>query len=104
MTTSTHTSTARPEATDAVLAWWRAMQTQDREALEHLVCGDYLASGGPSGRTTGRAALLSQADEFFAAATIDGWVDDLEVREHGDVAVCAYRWSEHGSHHGQPFA
>jgi hypothetical protein len=44
-------------------------------------------------------------ERFAAAATIDGWqVDDLEVREHGDVAVCAYRWSEHGSHHGQPFA
>lgn len=96
---------ARPAPPDAVLDWWRAMETGNVDALARVTLDDYLSAGGPGGRTIGREALLEGATEFFAAATIDEWqIDDLEVRDHGRVAVCSYRWSERGSHNGRTFA
>ena len=36
---------------------------------------------------------------------MDEWqVADLEVRDLGQAAVCSYRWSERGSHSGDPFS
>jgi ketosteroid isomerase-like protein len=53
----------------------------------------------------GRTALLEGAATFFAQASVDEWhVDDLDLRDHGDVAVCVYRWRERGVHAGSPFA
>jgi AraC-like DNA-binding protein len=55
------------------------------------------------------AGLLVPAEQsaaaFFADASVDDWqVEDIEVRDHGHVAVCAYRWRERGMHGGAPFA
>ncbi|MFB4284700.1 nuclear transport factor 2 family protein [Nonomuraea sp. MTCD27] len=89
--------TATPQA--AVRAWWQAMQDGDPHTLGELTLPDYLSSGGPAGRSVGRAALLAEASAFFAQARIDAWsLDDVEVRQYGDTAVCAYRWSETGTH------
>lgn len=94
--------TATPR--DAVTAWWQAMQDRDPEALARLTLPDYLASGGPAGRSAGRAALVAEATAFFAEARIDEWaVDGMEVREYGDAAVCSYDWRESGVHLGVPF-
>jgi ketosteroid isomerase-like protein len=30
-------------------------------------------------------------------------VTDVEIREHDDVAVCSYLWSESGEHEGDRF-
>jgi ketosteroid isomerase-like protein len=95
----------RPEPADAVRSWWQAMATADLDALAALALDDYVSAGGPHGREVGRGALLVGAAAFFADATIDGWdVDGIEVRDHGEVAVCSYQWSEHGVHGGRPFA
>jgi ketosteroid isomerase-like protein len=95
----------RPEPADAVRSWWHAMATKDVRGLEALALDDYLAAGGPNGRELGRSALIEGAVTFFADATIDGWqVDAIEVREHGDTAVCSYRWCESGVHAGAQFA
>lgn len=94
-----------PEPAEAVRTWWHAMATKDLRALEDLALHDYIASGGPTGREIGRTALIEGAAAFFADADIDEWdVDALEVRTHGDVAVCTYRWSESGTHGGNAFA
>jgi hypothetical protein len=46
-------------------------------------------------RNIGRERILEVADRAFARSTIKEWsIDDIELREHGDVAVCAYYWSE----------
>jgi ketosteroid isomerase-like protein len=93
------------EPADAVRAWWQAMAAKDVRELEALALDDYVGAGGPNGRELGRSALVEGASAFFADATIDAWqVDDLEVRQHGDAAVCSYRWREHGLHAGAPFA
>jgi hypothetical protein len=43
----------------------------------------------------GRDTLVAEAEQFLANAVIQDWsVTDLEVRQHGDVAVCSYRWTE----------
>ncbi|MFI6818347.1 nuclear transport factor 2 family protein [Nonomuraea sp. NPDC050328] len=90
--------------TAAVDAWWQAMQDRDPAALAALTLPDYLSSGGPAGRSLGREALLAEAEAFFAGARIDEWtVSDLEVRRHGEVAVCSYSWHESGVHQGTPF-
>ena len=95
----------RAEAADVVRAWWHAMATKDLRELEALALDDYVGAGGPNGRELGRAALIEGASAFFADATIDAWqVDDLEVRRHGDAAVCSYRWCERGLHAGARFA
>lgn len=93
------------EPRDAVLAWWRAMASGDLDALAQAALDDYLSAGGPDGRTIGRDAFLEGAAAFLAEAKVDDWrVADLEVRRHGQVAVCSYRWSERGSHGGRRFA
>lgn len=96
-------SSAVPEAT--VGRWWQAMRDRDSEALRDLTLPDYVAGGGPGGRTFGRDALLAEAREFFAAAVIERVaIEDLVVRRHGDVAVCSYAWAEDGTHGGRPFS
>jgi Domain of unknown function (DUF4440) len=64
-----------PESPNAaVQAWWQAMQNQDLAALQQLTAEDYLASGGPAGRTTTRDQLLAEAKTFFGETTrIDTW-------------------------------
>jgi ketosteroid isomerase-like protein len=91
--------------TDAVEAWWQAMQDQDLAALRQLTAADYLASGGPAGRTTTRVELLAEAEAFFSETTrIESWsLEDMIELDLGDVAICAYDWSEHGQHAGQDF-
>jgi ketosteroid isomerase-like protein len=60
--------------------------------------------GGPGGRTLGRDRLLAEADQFLRNAAIDDWsVSDFEVRQHGDVALCSYYWTERGTHQGMAF-
>ena len=96
---------ARPEPAVAVRAWWLAMTTNDLDALHELALEDVVTQGGPDGRQVGRSALIEGAAAFFADASVEEWqVEDVEVRDHGDVAVCAYRWSERGVHAGTPFA
>jgi hypothetical protein len=81
------------------------MQDQDLAALQQLTAEDYLASGGPAGRTTTRDQLLAEANTFFGEATrIDSWsVEAMSCLDLGSVAVCAYDWTERGQHAGQPF-
>lgn len=91
--------------TAAVEAWWQAMQNQDLSALRQLTAENYVASGGPAGRTTTREELLAEAEAFFGETTrIDSWslkaMTDLDL---GTVAVCAYDWAERGQHAGQAF-
>ncbi|MBB4662224.1 nuclear transport factor 2 family protein [Conexibacter arvalis] len=100
---SAATETTTPEA--AVRRWWDSMRAGDLAALEQLLLDDYISSGGPVARTLGRDEVLAQAREFVAAATIESHaLSDFAVRRHGDVAVCAYAWSESGTHAGRPFA
>lgn len=95
-----------PESPDAaVQAWWQAMQNQDLATLQQLTAENYLASGGPAGRTTSRAQLLAEATTFFGETTrIDTWsVEAMSCLDLGTVAVCAYDWAERGQHAGQAF-
>lgn len=93
------------EPRETVLAWWRAMQHGDLESLESLALPDYMSCGGPDGQTLGRNELLTGAASFFAEAVVERCaVDNLELRELGDVAVCTYRWSETGRQRDAPFS
>jgi ketosteroid isomerase-like protein len=99
------TAPARPDPADAVRAWWGAMGKGDVEALAALALEDVMSAGGPAGRELGRASLLQGAAAFFASGRVAEWrVEEVEVRDHGEVAVCSYRWSERGEHMGAPFA
>ena len=83
--------TTTPPATpvDAVRAWWQAIQDGDLAALHRLTAPDYLASGGPAGRTTGREALLDEAAAFGSSARIDSWsLAAITVLDLGPVAAC----------------
>jgi ketosteroid isomerase-like protein len=89
---------------DAVTAWWTAIQSNDLTALRELLAEDYIVSGGPEGRTIGRQDVLDQAAAFSADATIDDWtISAIELRVGTDHAVCSYRWDERGTHAGTPF-
>jgi ketosteroid isomerase-like protein len=91
-----------PEST--VMGWWLTMQTRKLDALEHMTLPDYIAVGGPFGRTIGREVMLEQAKRFLFNSVIDDWsVTDLEVRRHGDVSVCSYLWTERGKHNGKAY-
>ncbi|MGH3714907.1 MAG: nuclear transport factor 2 family protein [Micromonosporaceae bacterium] len=93
---------ATPES--AVRVWWQAMRDKDLACLAEVTMSDHLGSGGPGGLTTGRDQLLAEAAEFFAAAEIEDWsISGLQARRDGGTAVCAYRWSERGTHQGAPF-
>jgi ketosteroid isomerase-like protein len=89
----------------AVLSWWQSMQDKDVSALERMTLADYLSAGGPGGRTLGRDRFLAEAEQFLGNAAIQDWsVSDIEVRQHGDVAVCSYLWTERGVHQDSAFA
>lgn len=91
-----------PEST--VRSWWQSMQDKDMSALERMTLDDHVSAGGPGDRTVGRDKLLAEAERFLADAAIEDWsVTDLEVRQHGDVAVCSYVWTERGMHQGTAF-
>lgn len=80
------------------------MQDRDVSALERMTLDDYVAAGGPGGRTVGRDKLVAEAEQFLANAAIEDWsVTNLEVRRHGDVAVCSYIWTERGMHQDRSF-
>lgn len=88
----------------AVMSWWQAMQDRDVSTLERMTLDDYVSAGGPGGRSVGRDRLLAEAEQFFATAAIEDWsVTDVEVRRHGEVAVCSYEWFERGTHQGAGF-
>ena len=94
--------TERPTPRSAVLNWWRALQNKDVAAIEGMTLDDYISSGGPGARTVDKSEFLEDTGQFLAGAVIEDWaVSDLEVRRHGDVAVCSYLWSERGSHEGE---
>jgi hypothetical protein len=94
----------RPHPKSTVMGWWLTMQTRKLDALEHMTLPDYIAVGGPFGRTIGRDVMLRQAKQFLFDSTIDDWsVSDLEVRHHGDVCVCSYLWTERGSYKGKAY-
>lgn len=103
--TTDTTVPATPTPTAAVDAWWQAMQDQDLATLRELTAEDYLASGGPAGRTTTREQLLAEAAVFLGPTTrIEFWsVEDMVHLDLGAVAVCAYEWTERGQHAGQAF-
>jgi ketosteroid isomerase-like protein len=87
-----------------VRSWWQSMQDKDVSALGRMTLDDYVSAGGPGGRTVGRDKLVAEAKQFLANAAIEDWsVTDLEVRQHGDVAVCSYIWTERGRHQGRAF-
>jgi ketosteroid isomerase-like protein len=91
-----------PQST--IRGWWLTMQTRRLDALEQMTLPDYIAVGGPFGRTIGREEMLKQAKEFLFNSTIEDWsVTDLEVRRHGDVCVCSYLWTERGEHAGKSY-
>ena len=88
----------------AVRSWWQSMQDKDLSALERMTLDDYVSAGGPGGRTVGRDTLVAQARQFLANAAIEDWsVTDLELRQHGEVAVCSYSWTERGRHQDTAF-
>jgi ketosteroid isomerase-like protein len=96
--------TERPTPRSAVLNWWRALQNKDVAAIARMTLDDYISSGGPGARTVDKREFLVGTGQFLAGAVIEDWsVSDLEVRQHGDVAVCSYLWSERGSHEGGVF-
>ncbi len=98
------TESARPAPRSAVMAWWQSMQDKDVDAIERMTLDDYISSGGPGARTLGKQEFLEGMEQFLATAESEDWsVSGLEVREHGDVAVCSYLWSERGSHGGEDF-
>jgi ketosteroid isomerase-like protein len=98
------TQTTRPTPRSAVEAWWRAIQDRDMDAIEQMTLDDYISAGAPGGRTLGKIELLEGIKRFLAAAVIEYWsISDLEIREHGDVAVCSYLWNERGSHGDKGF-
>ena len=93
-----------PTPKSTVMGWWLTMQTRKLDALEHMTLPDYIAVGGPFGRTVGREAMLKQAKEFLFNSTIEDWsVTDLELRRHGDVCVCSYLWTERGKYNGKAY-
>lgn len=72
-------------------------------AIEALALDDVVVAGGPPGREVGRATMLGAAAAFFAAGRVAEWrVEEMEVRDLGEVAVCSYRWSERGEHMDAP--
>jgi ketosteroid isomerase-like protein len=88
MTAADPTPDLRRDPREAVQAWWRAMQQRDIETLERLAVADYVACGGPDGRTTGRKELLEGDAAFFAEGIVDNFeLEDFELRELGAVAV-----------------
>jgi ketosteroid isomerase-like protein len=94
------TGRERPEAQGGA----PRLQDKDLPALERMALDDYVSVGGPGGRTVGRDTLVAEAEQFLANAAIDDWsVTDLEVRQHGDVAVCSYLWTERGIHQDMAF-
>jgi ketosteroid isomerase-like protein len=96
--------TQRPTPRSAVLNWWRALQNKDVAAIERMTLDDYISSGGPGARTVDKNQFLEGTGQFLAGAVIEDWVvSGLEVRQHRDVAVCSYLWSERGSHEGVEF-
>jgi ketosteroid isomerase-like protein len=96
--------TGRRSAATAVAAWWQAMQDGDLDSIAAVTLPDHISTGGPEGRTVGREPLLELTMAFFASASIEEWsVTEMEVREHGDVAVCSYKWAEHGLIDGATF-
>lgn len=98
------TGAAADGAVAAVHRWWRAMRDGDIPALAALLAEDYMVTGGPGGRTEGRAAVLAEARAFLAAARIDRWtLTGIRTRTGPGHAVCSYRWSERGVHAGAPF-
>jgi hypothetical protein len=56
------TNTLPDTPTAAVAAWWQAMQNQDLDALKRLTAGDYVISGGPTGRTASQDQFLEEAE------------------------------------------
>jgi hypothetical protein len=78
------------------------MQNQDLDALKRLTAGDYVISGGPTGRTASQDQFLEEARTFFAGtAQIDSWsLSAVTVRDLAAVTVCAYDWAERGQHAG----
>ncbi|MEV0154276.1 nuclear transport factor 2 family protein [Micromonospora sp. NPDC050686] len=97
-------NSSRPSAAAAVTSWWQAMQAGDLASIAAATLPDHISTGGPEGRTVGREPLLVMAEAFLAEASIQHWsVTALEVREHGDVAVCSYEWAEQGVVNGARF-
>jgi len=93
-----------PTPKSTVMGWWLTMQTRKLDALEHMTLPDYIAVGGPFGRTIGRDVMLKQAKKFLFNSVIDDWsVTELEVRRHGDVSVCSYLWTERGERNGKAY-
>lgn len=97
--------TTTPESPhDAVLRWWKVLQAGDLHALRLLTCDDFVSTGGPKGRVLGAEPFLEEAQRFFDVASVDGWsVSEVEVRQHGQTAICSYVWDEAGVHRGRPF-
>ncbi|MDX5895390.1 nuclear transport factor 2 family protein [Rubrobacter radiotolerans] len=94
----------RPTPRSAIVAWWQAMQEKDVDAIERMTLDDYISSEGPGGRTLGKHEFMEEARLFLGAAEIEDWsVSGLEVRTHGDVAVCSYVWDEQGSQGSEEF-
>lgn len=99
------TSTEHLTAIAAVHAWWQAWQDKDRDTLARMAQEDYLEyPGGGQRRNIGRHRILEVADRSFARATIRSWsIDQVEVRQHAEVVLCSYHWSEQGVLDGAEF-
>lgn len=96
-------ATSGPEA--AVRRWWASIATGDPEALEALLSPDYIAVGGPGGRTVDRDAFLAEARSMGAAGLrVEDWrIEGIELRRRESLAVCSYEWHERGRHEGGAF-
>ena len=90
---------------EAIRSWWASIATGNPDALEALVTPDYIAVGGPGGRTFDRDAVLAEARAMGAAGLqVEDWrLEGMEVRHRGSLAVCSYEWREWGRHGGGAF-
>jgi ketosteroid isomerase-like protein len=84
---------------DVVRAWWQAIQANDMARLAGTLDEDYITTGGPAGRTVGRAAALAEAEMFLSGGRVNSWsVRDVLQRDHGDMTIFSYAWQETGRH------
>jgi|GEM_PF-2348734 len=87
----------------AVHRWWTAWERKDLDLIGAMALEDYIEfTGNSDGPRLGRATLLEVARRAFARATIRRWeVSEPVIRQEGNVAVVAYRWTEQATLEGR---
>ena len=64
----------------------------------------YITSGGPDTSTLDTHEFMEGVWRFLVPTATEIWsVDDLEAREHGNVAIYAHLWGERSMHRNEEF-